>query len=180
MAQITVRLMQKADIDVIYGACSAENWHKPRTLFQHYWDQMTKERGVLIVGEIDGTFAGYITINWQSNYPPFREANIPELVDFNVMPRFRQLGVGAAIMDFAEDLIAQRSPVAGIGVGLTHDYGAAQRLYVKRGYIPDGRGIFKYHNFVSIGDKITVGHDVALYFTKRLIANNTIDPQEEI
>lgn len=167
MMKITVRLMQETDIDLIYGACSAEGWHKPRTLYQHYWDYMTEEKGVLIVGEVDQTFAGYITISWRSNYPPFRETGIPELVDFNVLPHFRRLGVGGAIMDFAEALIAQKSPIAGIGVGLTHDYGAAQRLYVKRGYIPDGRGIFKYHDFVSSGDKITVGDDVALYFTKQ-------------
>ena len=35
---------------------------------------------------------------------------------------------------------AQRSDHAGIGFGLYADYGAAQRLYIKRGYIPDGRG----------------------------------------
>ena len=167
-SQITVRPMQTADIDTIFEACKAQGWVKPRTLYKHYWQQMQEGKGVLIVGEADGTFAGYITISWRSNYPPFREADIPELVDFNVMPRFRKKGVGTAIMDFAEAMIAERSPRAGIGVGLTHDYGAAQRLYVKRGYIPDGRGIFKYHDYVSIGDKIKVGHDVALYSTKQL------------
>ena len=35
---------------------------------------------------------------------------------------------------------AGRSPLAGIGFGLYADYGAAQRLYVKCGYLPDGRG----------------------------------------
>jgi hypothetical protein len=30
--------------------------------------------------------------------------------------------------------------IMGIGFGLTADYGAAQRLYPKLGYIPDGRG----------------------------------------
>lgn len=166
---ITIRPMREADIEIIHLTCAAEGWVKPRTLYRHYWQGVKEGSRAVVVAEFAQEFAGYITISWRSNYPPFREADIPELVDFNVMPRFRKQGVGTAIMDFAEDLILQRSPIAGIGVGLTHDYGAAQRLYVKRGYIPDGRGIFKYHNFVSIGDKITVGHDVALYFTKELI-----------
>jgi hypothetical protein len=37
--------------------------------------------------------------------------------------------------------VARRSGVVGIGVGLHPSYNAAQRLYVKRGYIPDARGI---------------------------------------
>lgn len=29
-----------------------------------------------------------------------------------------------------------------LGVGLHYGYGAAQRMYVKRGYIPDGSGVW--------------------------------------
>lgn len=52
--------MQGADIDTIFEACAAEGWHKPLTVYQHYWQRMTDEKGVLIVGEIDQTFAAYI------------------------------------------------------------------------------------------------------------------------
>jgi len=43
-------------------------------------------------------------------------------------------------MDVGEQLIATRAVKAGITVGLFDDYGPAQRLYAKRGYLPDGRG----------------------------------------
>jgi hypothetical protein len=41
-------------------------------------------------------------------------------------------------MDKAEDIIKGRSSIAEIGVGIFSDYGNAQILYVKRGYVPDG------------------------------------------
>src|SRR5215216_2849397 len=61
--------------------------------------------------------------------------------DFNALPRFRQQGIGTRLMDEAERKVSERSGVAGIGVGLSPDYGAAQRLYALRGYAPDGKGL---------------------------------------
>jgi ribosomal protein S18 acetylase RimI-like enzyme len=57
-------------------------------------------------------------------------ADKSEIVDFNVRPDLRRRGIGTRLMDEAEALIATRSPIAGIGVGLGLDYGPAQRLYV--------------------------------------------------
>jgi len=48
------------------------------------------------------------------------------------------------------------------------DYGAAQRLYVLRGYIPDGRGLHHKDRQVRYGETITVDDSLALYLTKNL------------
>ena len=48
------------------------------------------------------------------------------------------------------------------------DYGAAQRLYVKRGYVPDGRGLWQGSHYVTYGDNVTVDDDLVLMFTKQL------------
>ena len=109
-----------------------------------------------------------MTVVWESDYPPFRDAGIPEIVDFNVLIKHQRLGIGTALLDEAERRIAVRSPVAGIGVGLTADYGAAQVLYVRRGYIPDGRGMTQAGRAIRNGEQITVDDDLAIYFTKRL------------
>jgi hypothetical protein len=71
-------------------------------------------------------------------------------------------------MDEAEGRIAQRSPKAGIGVGLTADYGPAHILYIKRGYIPDGRSLTKDGRPLGYGEQISVDDRLTLYFTKRL------------
>ena len=72
-----------------------------------------------------------------------RTESIPEIQDLNVRPRIPTARHRlAALLDEAEQLIGARSPLAGIGFGLYADYGAAQRLYVKRGYVPDGHGAY--------------------------------------
>lgn len=45
-------------------------------------------------------------------------------------------------MDTAEKIVLTRSKIVCIGVGLHAGYGSAQRMYVKRGYIPDGSGVW--------------------------------------
>jgi hypothetical protein len=39
-------------------------------------------------------------------------------------------------------------------------YGPAQRLYAKRGYIPDGRGLIYHDKPVEMGSSVIIGHDV--------------------
>ena len=142
---LTIRLLQSSDIQPIATAFAELGWDKPASQYEQYLSEQESGQRVVLVAHsgvqnlqtLD--FAGYVTICWQSHYPPFREANIPEIVDFNVLPRFRRQGIGAALMDEAENRIARVSPVVGLGVGMTADYGSAQRMYVRRGYIPDGR-----------------------------------------
>jgi ribosomal protein S18 acetylase RimI-like enzyme len=99
-------------------------------------------------------------------HPPFRDAGVPEIQDFNVLPAFRRRAIGTKLMDEAERLILERSFVIGIGVGLHHDYGAAQRLYVKRGYVPDALGITSHGRRVNWGEKAKIDDDLVLWFTK--------------
>ena len=113
-------------------------------------------------------FAGYVTVVWRSNYPPFLAAEIPEIADFNVLPHLRRRGIGSRLLDEAERRIAGRSQTCGIAVGLDRDYGAAQRLYVRRGYVPDGRGIWSHGLQVQWGETVLVDDQLVLYFTKRL------------
>ena len=70
---------------------------------------------------------------------------MPEINDFNVVPSYRRRGIGTALMDEAETLIRERSVEAGIAVGMYAEYGSAQRMYVLRGYVPDGLGLMANH-----------------------------------
>jgi len=71
-------------------------------------------------------------------------------------------------MDEAERRVSERSGDAGIGVGMSPDYGAAQHLYVVRGYVPDGKGLTSNGRPVRSGDEITVDDGLVLYLTKTL------------
>ena len=57
----------------------------------------------------------------------------------------------------------------GIGVGLYDGYGSAQRLYIKRGYIPDGLGVTYNYNHVTPGANVCLDDDLVLWFTKEFL-----------
>jgi GNAT superfamily N-acetyltransferase len=165
---LNIRPLRPDDIPEIVAAFAALGWDKPAHLYERYAAEQDAGERDVPVAFVEGAFAGYLTIVWRSGYPPFRERDIPEIVDFNVLPHLRRRGIGSRLLDEAERRIAARSPVVGLGVGLYADYGAAQRLYVKRGYIPDGRGIVARGVTVSPGTTVVVDDDLALYFTKVL------------
>jgi hypothetical protein len=76
------------------------------------------------------------------------------------------------LLDIAEKEAATKSEVVGIGVGLyageDGGYGSAQRLYVKRGYIPDGKGVTYNYQHTIPGNSYPLDDDLVLWFTKKL------------
>jgi len=163
-----IRPLEAGDIQPIATAFAALGWNKPASQYARYLAEQESGLRTVFVAFVNEAFAGYVTVLWESGYPPFREGNIPEVADFNVLPELRRQGIGGRLMDTAEAKVAERFPVVGIGVGLFADYGAAQRMYVKRGYIPDGRGIFTQGHFVQYGESVVIDDEPALYFTKHL------------
>lgn len=163
-----IRLLEASDIPHIANAFEELGWNKPASQYERYLMEQAYEVCDIYVAFVDGQFAGYLGIYWKSIYEPFREKNIPEIVDFNVLPKFRRLGIGSKLMDHAERAIAKVSPVAGIGVGMTPDYGPAQRLYILRGYVPDGLGLHARDHHVRYGEQVKVDDELALYLTKDL------------
>lgn len=166
--EILIRKMVADDCEAIAEAFAQQGWNKSLTQYRRYLKEQAGGEREVLIAKIEDEFAGYLTLLWQSKYAPFRENKIPEIVDLNVLIKFRNRGIGTALMNAAESLIAEKFKLAGIGVGLTSDYGAAQRLYVKRGYIPDSRGVSQNGNFLRHGTKITVDDDLILHFIKEL------------
>lgn len=165
---LTLHPLRQEDIDEIAAAFAQIGWNKPAAQFERYLDQQERGERSVIVARSDGAFAGYLTVAWESGYPPFRDAGIPEIADFNVLPRLQRRGIGSALMEAAERLVGARSAVVGIGVGMTPDYGAAQRLYAKRGYLPDGRGLWTDDGPVRHGQRVVVDDSLVLHFTRAL------------
>ena len=163
-----IRPFDDRDIPEIATTFEELGWNKPTSQYERYWMEQVLKIRDMYVAFVEERFAGYVTIYWQSGYSQFRERHIPEIMDFNVLPKFRRMGIGTQLMDKAEGEIARVSRVAGIGVGLTPDYGAAQRLYVVRGYVPDGNGLMYRGRAVSYGEVIAADDDLVLYLTKEL------------
>ena len=165
---LTIRPLQAQDIQPMADAFTQIGWNKPASQYERYLAEQQAGTRVCLVAFVEDDFAGYVNVLWQSDYAPFHAASIPEVADFNVLPHYRRQHIGTRLMDEAEALIVQRSPVAGIGVGMYPDYGAAQRMYVLRGYVPDGRGIMYDARQLQYGEQVTNDDSLNLYFTKQL------------
>ena len=173
-SNITLRLLEERDIPVIYSSFEKAGWHRPPLLLENYLFEQEKGNRTVIVAYLRVEFAGYVTIKWKSDYPPFAEKGIPEIVDLNVLPPFQRRRIASALVDKAEELIYKRSPIVGIGVGLYADYGPAQRMYVRRGYIPDTLGVAYKGVHAKPGQSLPVDDDLVLYFTKERMESSGI------
>ena len=169
MATVDIRPLTDADVEAIPPAFAALGWPgKSIEQYRRYLREQAAGERLVLVALADGVFAGYVTVHWVSGYPPFREGGFPEIQDFNVLPDFRRRGIGTALMDAAEKAAAQRSDTVGVGVGLYADYGSAQRMYARRGYIPDGRGVNYRGVAQPPGTTVRLDDDLILMMTRRL------------
>jgi 8-oxo-dGTP pyrophosphatase MutT (NUDIX family) len=120
------------------------------------------------VAEIGGAPVGYVTVLWESGDPVFSETGTPEVCDLNVLPRARCRGIGSDLMERAEREVAGRSEAIGLRVGLHAGYGSAQRLYVRRGYEPDGTGVVYGRDQLDEGATARLDDDLTLRLKKSL------------
>ena len=169
MNKIKIRTMLKADCEIIANAFQAQGWNKSTKLYlQYFAEQQSGERDIFIA-EYDGEFAAYVTIKWETNYSYFRENNIPEIKDLNTLRKFCNKGIATILMNKAEEKIKEKGySIVGMGVGLYSDYGIAQRMYIKRGYNFDGRGLMYKGETVKPGNDVFVDDNLNLNMVKKL------------
>lgn len=163
---ITVRQIKTGDAEIISKAFQEQGWTKPIEQYQNYVRRNETGEIYTLVAFYNDSFAGYGNIFYNSTYPDFNKNNIPEIVDLNTLIKFRNQKVATTIMDELERIVFKNHTTVGIGVGLVKDYGPAQRMYVKRGYVPNGKGI--YHNNINVEYfmPIQADDDLVLYLTK--------------
>lgn len=165
---VKIEILETKDINIIVNAFANFKWNKPYKIFEEYLKEQEKGERIVWLAYVNSNFAGYITLKFKSEYLNFYRNNTPEIMDLNVLPPFRNQGTGSFLLDIAESAAKEKSDVVGIRVGLYQDYGSAQRLYVKRGYIPDGKGIIYDYKPVAPGSKVIVDDDLVLAFIKVL------------
>lgn len=166
---IVIRTMVKSDIIAFYTAFKEQVWNKPAEIFEKYFkEQEVKERYV-IVAEINNEVAGYATLLPKDKNGPYSNMDIPTVCDFNVIIKYQNRGIGTLILDKTEKIAAETCNRICLGVGLHSGYGSAQRMYVKRGYIPDGTGVwFNNANLKQYAECIN-NDDLILYMSKQLV-----------
>lgn len=165
---LIIRELENHDAEVISSAFQEIKWHKTASQYKRYYSEQCAGKRLVLVAFLNNKFAGYLTIVWKSKYPSFRKNSIPEIVDLNVLPKYQQRRIGTKLMDKAEKIISKKSKMLGIGVGLAPGYNAAQRMYVRRGFVPDGAGITYKNKYVKYGQSVIADDDLVLYFIKQL------------
>ncbi len=134
-----------------------------------FWDDCQSGTRLILAAWHGEKLCGHITISWRSAYPRFAALNAPEIVDLWVQDDTRGKGVGQALLLAAEDFARSKGYASiGLCVGVTARFGAAQRLYIRNGYMPDGTGLWV--NGENIRDDATVLLDetATLMLVKRL------------
>lgn len=115
------------------------------------------------------TITGYGFLNWGPKYSFYKRFDIPEIQNVNVLNDHRSKGIATQIILAAEGMAREEGHTQiGVSVGLTSDYGPAQRLYTKLGYYPDGNGITYDRQAVQAGEIRPVDDELCLMMVKDL------------
>lgn len=128
---------------------------------RHFSDHF--EGGTTYIGRSGRAMAGFITMRWVN-----RMHGIPFIHHFEVFAPYKKQGLGNRLLCVVEKRVAEVADILGVSMGLFDAYGPAQRLYVKRGYTPDGRGVYRGGVPVKRGEVCRMDHDLILWLTKDL------------
>ena len=167
--KLTIRNMETEDAQVFTDELIAQGWHPDIAGYMSRLKDQTEGKCIALSAVYEGCPAGYVYVYLHVEEGPFKGMKIPIIVDFSVLMKYQRKGIGHRLMDVAEQIAAQRSDTVTLGVGLCREYGAAQRIYAKRGYIPDGSGVwYQNQQCVQYETTCTIDDDLVLFLSKKL------------
>lgn len=163
---VEIRHMIQSGINLIFDGLRGHDVSKPLDYIGRCWSENLNQERTTFVALLNDAFVGWGHLVYKPRYSFFYDNGIPEIQNFDVIPPYRKQGVGSQLIDAIERFAFDTHEVIGIRFGLFADYATAQRMYVKRGYIPDGRGIMYDNLPVVPGSHVRVDDDLALFLTK--------------
>ena len=166
---LIIRDMEAADAQILNDEYTAQGWHPDIDYYHMRMREHAEGKCVALTAVYQGHPAGAVYVYFSAQEGPFKGKGWPEIVDFGVLQKYQRKGIGNRMMDTAEQIASQHADTVCLGVGLCREYGTAQRMYVKRGYIPDGSGVW-YQNkqCVQYETVCTIDDDLVLFLSKRL------------
>lgn len=166
--KIRIRDMAQSDAQIITREEIAQGWNQTVEKYEMRLRHQADGKCVALVAEYNGNVVGYVHVYPNPETGPFANRGIPEIVDFGVLEKVRRNGIGSKLMDVAEQIASDYSDTVCLGVGLASGYGSAQRMYVKRGYIPDGSGVWFRDKVCPPYADCCNDDDLVLYLSKVL------------
>ena len=165
---LVIRDMLEPDARAFTDAELLQGWHPDINGFYRRLEDQAAGRCVALVAECGGEVAGRIFVYPDSPWGAFGDRGLPELIDFCVLEKFQKKGLGGRLLDLAEEIAARHADTVYLGVGLHSGYGAAQRMYARRGYIPDGSGVWYRDGVCPQYAPCANDDDLVLYMSKKL------------
>ena len=166
--EVLIRDLEQPDAQTITDEEIAQGWHQTVDKYLDRLRDQAEKKCVSLVAEYRGAVAGYINVYPDAKGGAFGNQGLPEIVDFGVLEKYRRRGIGSKLMDAAEKIASGFADRVYLGVGLHEGYGSAQRMYVKRGYIPDGSGVWYGSSVCEPYADCSNDDDLVLYFSKDL------------
>lgn len=129
----TIRIRPMNENDPVYFSAEecAQVWHSSPDKLNERLQHEKENRCITFVAELNSVGAGYVSLYHQPASGPFTGQTIPEIVDFGVLEKFRRRGIGAKLMDAADQAAMQTNNRVCLDIAL---HAGDQRMYVKRGY----------------------------------------------
>ncbi len=165
---LVISPIQPEDCKALSDGFAAQGWDKPQSQYEGYLREQRAGVRQVLVARWQGEAAGYVTLRPKAKAGPFAGKGWPEIVDFNVLEKFQRKGIGSRLMDCAEAEAAKTSRIVCLGVGLHSGYGPAQRMYIKRGYLFDGTGVWYQDKHLAEGAPCANDDELVLYLSKYL------------
>jgi len=166
--EIRIRDLEHADAQIITDEEVAQGWHQSVEKYLSRLRDRDSGRCISLVAEYRGNVAGYVNLYPKVIAGPFLGLGYPEIVDFGVFVKYRRKGIGNRLMDAVEKIAENYADTVTLSVGLHNGYGSAHRIYVKRGYLPDGTGAWYGKENLPQYEKCCNDDDLVLYFSKKL------------
>src|SRR5579862_4513084 len=163
---LTFRIVQPDEIAAVKEEVKPVFFSGDEATIEDHFQEHENGASTTLLGYEAGRLVGIVTIRWNSRYSPFRERGIPLIQNIEIRYEDRGRGIGGLMLERTEREIARRSRLAGMCVGIFDSYGPAQRLYIKRGFVPDGRGVCHPVEPLKEGEIVTIDHDLLLWLVK--------------
>ncbi len=164
---ILIRDLRQSDAEIITNEERAQGWDSTIDKYEMRLKHQAEGISINLIAEWNGNIAGYINIYPNAKSGAFADMGYAEIVDFSVLEKYRRRGIGSRLMDIAENIAFSYSDVIYLGVGLHSGYGSAQRMYIKRGYIPDGSGVWYKDRICEPYSDCRNDDELVLYLSKQ-------------
>lgn len=163
-----IRLMEHNDV---LPLCEAEldvSDENRRYYEQHLANQEKGDCSILLA-LADGNIAGHVFLYYRCRWGSMKNQGLPCVVDLFVFEPYRRAGIATLLMNACEDIARKYSNRLYLDVGLNSDYGPAQQMYIRRGYLPDGKGAYYKQEICPVDAECCNSDELTLCMIKQLL-----------